>query len=472
MAAVSDLADLIASAVEPGVPLGQLDNALRAVAETLLGCGLIVQDRGALALAEGVRVGDLKLFSKLIETFRPTLKFIPLRECPACFCTGLVELSGPGDAGRRQVLAAGGQGEKPGRAALSCLGELAERVSLFSIGSADPRVVSYTDPAMDLELGPFLGFSADQECYLQEQNPELNSGREGERVAWNNLARRRVAVACLRTGAAANLPAYGVLFGERTCVDLSVPGLLSSSGTAVWSDMHTATRKAVDELAERDAFAQAWYNRLGITRVPEHGWSHFLPEKMSRFLGERPRGTGLFRVETDLKTHVLAAISHDQNGLSGCLGVAASPIAEDAAYSAVLEMLQGEVALELAAIAYRADRQNGTGAMPGVLRTASEFRIGEALGLAEVAPADLRALSRPFEPVDLETSCRDRGIELWRFDATRPDLDIPCARVLSPQLCSWQPRFGKERLYTGVVERGLASEPGREADFAACPFPY
>lgn len=472
MAAVSKLADLMALSAEQKLPLGQLDQAGRAAAQALVGCRLVVLNKETLGLEEGIRASDLKLFSKLVEVFCPTLKFIPLRECPAHFCTGMVELSSAGDAGRRQVLVAGGQGDSPGKAALSCLGELSERVSLFSMGRVDPRVASCSDLAKDLDLAPFLGFSVEQERYLRDQNPKLNSGHGGNRVPWNSLSERRVSVTCLRSGASANLPAYGVLFGERTHADLSIPGFLTSSGTAVWSDLVTATQKAVFELAERDAFAQAWYNRLGITRVPEHRWDDFFSEKLSQFLNERLRTTGLYRVQTDLGTHVLAAISHDKNGQAACLGVAASAVAREAACSAVLEMLQGELALELAALSYRADLAKGNASMPGALRTAAKLRITSDLGLADLPVADMGALSEDFEPGALEASCRERGIDLWRFDATRPDIDVPCARVFSPQLCSWQPRFGNKRLYGGVIDRGLAVHPREEAEFASRPFPF
>jgi ribosomal protein S12 methylthiotransferase accessory factor len=472
MAAIAALADLFLLSSDQRLSQAQLDENQRAAAGALSGYRLIDQVGGSLELAEGVEARDLALFSRLVEVYRPDLRYLSLKDCPACFCTGMVELTRGGEEGVRQVVAAGGQGGSAGKAALACLGELAERISLFSLGLDDPRVTGFDDRTNDLKLGPFLGFSSGQECYLQEQNPGLNPLSGDCDVPWNRLSQRRVSVKDLQSGASAQLPAFGALFGERTYLEMSVSGLLSSSGTAVWSDLDTATQKAVFELAERDAFAQAWYNRLGITRVPQERWGDFLPEKMSHFLSGRSRLSGLYRIGTDLRTHVVAAISHDANGLSGCLGVAASHVAADAAYSAVLEMLQGELSLELAALAYRADRVKQGSSMPRALTTAGNLRIADDLGLADLPHADIGALRVPFDPADLEASCRERGIELWRFDATHPDLNIPCARVLSAQMCSWQPRFGKQRLFSGVVDRGLAGLPGLEAEFASRPFPF
>jgi ribosomal protein S12 methylthiotransferase accessory factor len=81
-------------------------------------------------------------------------------------------------------------------------------------------------------------------------------------------------------------------------------------------------------------------------------------------------------------------------------------------------------------------------------------------------------LERRFSYDDLLQSCSERGIDIWEFDATRQDLGIPCVKLLSPHLCGWEPRFGKARLYQGVVDRGLRSSPAEEAEFAARPFPF
>lgn len=77
-----------------------------------------------------------------------------------------------------------------------------------------------------------------------------------------------------------------------------------------------------------------------------------------------------------------------------------------------------------------------------------------------------------FPEEALLQACLDRGFDVWEFDATRPDLQIPCIKLFSPDLCTWEPRFGRKRLYQGVVDRGLRSAPASEAEFAARPFPF
>jgi ribosomal protein S12 methylthiotransferase accessory factor len=79
---------------------------------------------------------------------------------------------------------------------------------------------------------------------------------------------------------------------------------------------------------------------------------------------------------------------------------------------------------------------------------------------------------KAFSYDGLLEALREKGITVWEFDATRPDLGVPCIKLFSPELCTWQPRFGKDRLFQGVVERGLRTEPEREEVFAGRSFPF
>jgi len=437
--------------------------------------GLAVEMEGNLCLAAGVSAEVVSLFAGLIDLFDPVLKPVALKGCPINFCTGLVRLPVPrgGESGAAgMTIPAGGQGRTPAMAAISCLGEMAERLSLFSKGAGDKRILSQSGEREDLPLGPVLGFSARQELSLAESHPALRKAWRNGRIDWNALSDRRLEVTNLCDGRQAQVPAFGVLLGEREGLAGSVPGITSSSGAAVWSTREEAARRALRELAERDAFARAWYNRLGITRVYLDDWDRILPEKLAHYLISRTRRTGLLHVATDLDVHVLAAVSYQKNGFGGCLGVAAAPVAADAAFSAVAEMLQAEMSLELSARAYETDRRHGDAKMPRELAVAGTLRLSDALGLEDLPRADQAALERVFEADDLARSCHQRNIDLWLFDATTADLGVPCVKMLSPHLCSWQPRFGKARLFTGTDGSGVGDTEALETEFEKRPFPF
>ncbi len=476
MGPVSKLAGLLSDA--GGLPFSPhtLPPDVKLAARKLTAWGLAEASEPEFLLASDVSLSDINLFSRMIDAFQPELRQVSLKECPVCFCTGLAripEQEGLENGGGGAPLAAGGQGDTPGRAALSCLGEMAERISLFTVGIADPRISRRTPELNDLPLGPVAGYSANQECELNSASRKLDDNESPVPVAWNELSDRRVLVTNLHTNQKAYFPAYGVLFGEKTREPLALPAFASTSGTAVWRDLEGAVLRGVYELVERDAFAQAWYNRLGITRLNLDVREYILPKKIFGYLQSRSRHSGLYRVDTDQNAHVIAAISHGENGLGACLGVSAAADASHAARSAVNEMLQAELSLQLAAAAFKAGHARGERqGMPKALQMASTLNITDELDLDSVPEADGKLLDAVFEPDAVLQSCREKGIELWQFDATRPDIGVPCAKLISPQLCSWQPRFGKDRLYKGVVERGLAPVEAREQDFAARPFPF
>lgn len=448
---------------------------IRSTSDRLLDWGLAVGSGADVRLSPGVSPEVVALFAGLIDLYEPVLRPVALKDCPIHFCTGLVQLPGRANSASyeaRITIPAGGQGSDPAMAALSCLGEMAERVSLFSEGGEDPRIRWRTDDLQDLPLGPFLGFSARQERRFAERSPALQAVFRQDGTDWNAMSDRRVEITRLRDGGRAQIPAFAVLMGERDGMAPSVPSVASSSGAAVWSSREGATRRALHELAERDAFGRAWYNRLGITRVCPEDWDRILPENLAHFLNARSRHTRVLRVFSDFDVHVLAAVSCQQNDFGGCLGVAAAPSAADAASSAVSEMLQAEISLELSARAYDADRRRGEAQMPTGLALAGTLRLSDELGLKDLPWADPGALARIYDEGDLERSCHARNIDLWRFDATRADLGIPCVKILSPQLCSWQPRFGKQRLFAGGESLNAAEMERLELEFEKRPFPY
>lgn len=451
------------------------DGAHAPMVSTLIEWGIFVDEPAGVRLSKDVEQTTFHLFVRLIDGFSPVLKPVRLTNCPVFFCSGLVELTKEG-AGQEKsealVIAAGGQGASEARAAVSCLGEMAERISLFAGPGRDPRIHFAAPRQAELELGPFLGFSRRQEARLCARYQNFNQWFQNGKLDWNQISSRRVLVSNMKDGSVAPIPSLGVLLAEEGLPVTPENGFASTSGAAVWSTREKASERALYELVERDAFAQAWYNRLGITCLNSRDFNGLVPKKISNYLLGRARNTGVYHINTNLCVQIVAAISYSNNGLGACVGVSAAGTAEEAALSAVCEMLQGEYSLDLSARSYRAADSGAGRDLPPALAYGSRISIVDDLRLNTAPAADMAALERVHTADELEASCHDNGIELWRFDATRAELDIPCIKMLSPDLCSWQPRFGKQRLFNGAVELGLATEPGLEEDFEQRPFPF
>lgn len=439
--------------------------------------GLISVEPGV----EGDRVRllepDLRLFLKLLSSFSPRLVPMTRPGCPVHFCTGL--LKSP-ETGAKEVPAAGapipagGQGDIASIAAISCIGELSERLTLCSIGISDNRVFTYDKKQPQVDFGRMIGLSETQASVVLGR---LRLGRDLSRVNssdWSSLSGRRVRLRNLQTDEEVQCLSLGILFNEADDVTGIRLPFASSAGCAVWHDLEGARARALLELVERDAVAQAWYNRLGITSLPAGYVREMLPPDLIQYLDDQPRQWELLHVDTDLPVQVVICVSHDGYGRRCAFGSSAGWDTAQACTSAIQEMLQSENALSLMDKSYPASHgtKKALRSLPRQLAYARERVIFEDLPLRGAVAARPEVLEKTSTFETLLQGCFDRGISLWEFDATRQDLAIPCIKLLSPELCSWEPRFGKKRLFDGFVERGLRDTPASEAEFAARPFPF
>ena len=200
---------------------------------------------------------------------------------------------------------------------------MAERISLFRAPGTDPRVKTLSSDAPDFPLGTFLGLSKDQEQQRLNTVAKRTAGQPHGKSGWNAVSDSRVRIEAL-DGDAAGIPSgawcpdqwgrAGRWRRIRTCDEF---------GMAVWRDVEGATQRALLELVERDAMAQAWYNRLGTTLIESQFVHRICADSLVRFLTGRARATSFFRIDTDLPVHVAAAVSHKGDGF--CLRSAFRP---------------------------------------------------------------------------------------------------------------------------------------------------
>ncbi|MES0882254.1 YcaO-like family protein [Roseibium sp. SCP14] len=454
----------------------------RAVLPEQIVCDL--QRVGLLNRAEnggesGLRMveADLSLFLPLFHSF--DIRLVPMTRdaCPLYFCTGILTFETSlvrHEKGEQASVPGGGQATTAARAALGCLGELAERISLWTLAEQDTRVFLKQDILPEVELGRVLGLSSTQELSVAKRLDLTPEPSMEDRPNWNVVTNRRLKVRSLTDDKFFQLPSIGVLFHELEREAGYSLSFASSTGCAVWKELAGARERALQELAERDAVAQCWYNRLGITEVEKGFVREILPENLMRFLDDRKRRWGIYSVDTDLDVHVVMAVSFEDGGRRAAFGSSAGWNIVSACDSALQELLQAENSLELMERAHPTDKSGNpvAGMEPRQLAYSRHRSILEDLPLQSAPLVNEAELKKEFDFTGLLTSCIDRQIEILEFNATRPDLGIPCIKLLSPDLCSWEPRFGKKRLYQGVVERGLRDRPATEAEFKARPFPF
>lgn len=369
------------------------------------------------------------------------------------------------------ALVSGGQGESPLAALQSCLGEMAERLSLLSRGLTDPLVHVHDQGLAEIAAGALLRFSQRQEQALVRTYPVLARHWTGTAIDWNALSPRRLAAVPLDGGKAVQLPALGQLIGEGAWS--GVPGLplASSVGTAVWGDREGACRRALAEAGERDAVGLWWYNRLGITPLAMGVAEEALPEICAKWISDRQRATRFFLLPSDLAQHVVMALSWAGEGRMGVGGFAAAPDAAAALRSAFAELVQGERMLDLR-LAALSGQMPGAEGLPPALDLALNRDIRTEFRLVRDGPAAATSLPTAFTPDALATSLMDRGMQVYVLDLTRPDIGLACAKVVSPDLIDWQPRFGSWRLKCSNGAGSSLQDLEREKDFSSRPFPF
>ena len=252
--------------------------------------------------------------------------------------------------------------------------------------------------------------------------------------------------------------------------------IADSNGCAAGNTLEEAILQGFYELAERDAFAVWWYNRL---RAPEVDLASFDDGYLAAARGyyaRYDRDLWVLDVTSDLGIPVFVALSRrpDAETEDIIYGAGAHADPRIAALRAVCELNQCLTWLP------RPGRGAGRPAIDDPLalwwwRTA---RLADCAWLAPAADRPRRGASD--HPVTESTdtredveNCRARveaaGMEFLVLDQTRPDIGMPVARVIVPGMRHFWARFAPGRLYEVPVRMGWREGPLAEADLNSAP---
>lgn len=304
--------------------------------------------------------------------------------------------------------AVGGGGRTLAEAAGRCAGEAAEVLAQ----RAPPRLTDRTD--------------------LTEADP-LYAARDGPRLLATSLA----------DGRRAAIPAGAV--HPALALDDKPDAPPTSLGLAAGTSRDAARLAGLLELIERDA-ACAWWRGKVLPRALDAGVTAPAAADLAamRAGAAAPRATGFLHLPSPTGVPVVCAFSQDPRGTGLALGLKAALDLHAAADGAMIELLQMELAFELAL--RRAERRRAGPGDDGPLRRAAldldAFPAFAARPPAtpDTPPADLEALVR---------SLAAQGIIAWAADLPTPPGGLPVAKVVAPPLC--RPR------------RSLAGSPGLHA---------
>jgi YcaO-like protein with predicted kinase domain len=119
-----------------------------------------------------------------------------------------------------------------------------------------------------------------------------------------------------------------------------------SNGCAAGATLDEAVNKGLFECIERDAMAIWWYARQSRSHFPSAYLDAIAP-RLSWWLSNRKRKYHLIDVSSEVKAPVIAAVSHNEDGKEIAIGSASAPDTKQAVISAVTEMVQMEVSMQI-----------------------------------------------------------------------------------------------------------------------------
>lgn len=227
-------------------------------------------------------------------------------------------------------------------------------------------------------------------------------------------------------GQACFIPADHVYVGRKEPGDDTAACIATTSGCAAAPTPEAAKAAALLELMERDAVGQWWYARQ--QKAPVALAEAALPGPVLRFLDARARRVILLDLTCWTGVPVRAAVSFDPDGTQVALGFGCDLQPENAARSAVVEMLQTEIGLT--------QRSRNKDPLTQIwLRKMHRNRLPITDRPSESAMPPVQTVP---DLLDRLTS-RDRRVAF--VNLTRPQFATPVYRAIVPGLCSDKPRF-------------------------------
>lgn len=367
----------------------------------------------------------------------------------------------------------GGRGLSRDASIIGALGEAAECMSVWSRGDREDLIVNPahhpTEPSI-LNAARFLKLSQRQIEALQATNAQfdpttLSDPPSPHRLQLTNFSNRFLQYQDKNTNHVHFVPSLCGLIDEERFYGITSERLTSTNGSAVADTFDTASDKAVFELIERDAVSIWWYNRIMRDRVPDGLVKTGCGDDLFKWLEDRERQFHLIDISSDLGVPVVAALSYEPDGTMIADGYAAGRGWPEAVFSAVLEMLQAEISLSF--MQQKADtdaKQNPMAPKSSFFEETLRMNLfSEPFMVARQQTRPVPASDTEVEAPEVLANLARNNVQVLVADLTRPELGIPAARAVSPQLRDWQPRFGPGRLYEVPVAMNWLDRPNTEA---------
>ena len=237
-----------------------------------------------------------------------------------------------------------------------------------------------------------------------------------------------------------------------------------SNGCAAGNTLAEAIVQGFLELVERDSYAIWWYNRLQRTEVDLDQFDDSYIRDLRTQLAENGRRLWVLDVTSDLGIPSFVAIAHWMND-----GQENVEFGSGAHFDARIALLRALTELnQFLSIGLMGDGDGNKSSLDGTtpLRLQDHPYLTPS-GTPAVQPRTGPTFSR-LDTREQVAACveavRRAGLDFLVLDQTRPDIDVPVARVIVPGMRHFYRRFAPGRLYDVPVKLGWRDRPTPESE--------
>ena len=228
-------------------------------------------------------------------------------------------------------------------------------------------------------------------------------------MSWSDAASPlRVAAVELSGGRSVGVPAAAIFLDPAHAAERAATAPPASLGLAAGPDRDAARLAGLLELVERDAAAGWWIEGQPARQLDAAVGSDLVALRAG---ATRPRASGFLRLESPLGVPVVCAVSREADNSGLAFGLKAAPHPAAAAAGAVVELLQMELALEMAR--HRAARGAATDGDRAALERAA-LAAERFDALAARLPLPERLIATDLD--GLVAICARRGLKVIAAD--------------------------------------------------------
>jgi ribosomal protein S12 methylthiotransferase accessory factor len=237
--------------------------------------------------------------------------------------------------------------------------------------------------------------------------------------------------------------------------------IADSNGCAAGNTLEEAIHQGFLELVERDSYALWWYNRVQRPQVDFSGLDDAYVRELTSQLADTGHKVWMLDITSDLGVPSYVAISHkvhdDHEHLE--FGSGSHFDARIAALRALTELNQF-----LSVGAMEGDGHNDEDGSPLLLRDHPYLLPSDAPMVRPDFSSKLGLLDRREQVLTCMRTVKQAGMDFLVLDQTRPDIEVPVARVIVPGMRHFYIRFAPGRLYDIPVKLGWLERPRTEAE--------